>query len=116
MRADVLGWLEREVARVTSGETQPYGLVFLDPPTFSNSKRMGERTLDVQRDHVGLLRETARLLADDGELLFSNNARRFRMDAGSLPELAVEDISRATIPEDFARSPRIHGCWRVRRA
>lgn len=116
VRADVLGWLEHEVTRVADGDSKPYALIFLDPPTFSNSKRMGEKTFDVMRDHVWLLRETAGLLAEGGEIVFSNNARRFRMDAEALTGLAIEDISRKTIPEDFARNPRIHGCWRVRRA
>lgn len=103
-RADCLEWLGR-----AKGE---FDLIFLDPPTFSNSKRM-EGTFDVQRDHVELLRKTAALLAPDGTLIFSNNNRKFKMDAEALPELAIEDITRKTIPKDFERNPRIHSCWRI---
>jgi len=109
--ADCLAWLEEAVERGPEGR---YGLIFLDPPTFSNSKRMRE-AFDVQRDHVGLLSQTARLLEPDGELIFSTNRRDFRMDAEALKGLRLEDITRATLPPDFARNPRIHRCWRITR-
>ncbi len=99
VRADVRAWLEEERGR--------YDLVFLDPPTFSTSSGM-EGTLDIQRDHVELLRAVMRLLAPEGLLLFSTNFRRFRLDAGGLPDAAVEDITAATIPPDFERNQRIH--------
>ncbi|MEJ2201669.1 MAG: class I SAM-dependent methyltransferase, partial [Desulfuromonadaceae bacterium] len=92
-----------------------FELIFLDPPTFSNSKRM-DGTFDVQRDHVQLLRQTAALLAPDGMLIFSNNNRRFKMNLEELPELIIEDISRKTIPRDFERNPRIHNCWLIRKS
>ncbi len=113
-RADVLAWLDAEAERIAAGTREPYGLVFVDPPTFSTSKRMGERTFDVQRDHVALLRASAALLADDGELVFSNNYRRFVLDIAALPELDITDVTAATIPPDFARTPRIHSCFRIR--
>ncbi len=72
IQADVLVWLEEEAER-------RYDLIFLDPPTFSTSKRMQD-TLDVQRDHVALIRAAARLLSPDGTLIFSTNFRRFRLD------------------------------------
>jgi 23S rRNA (guanine2445-N2)-methyltransferase / 23S rRNA (guanine2069-N7)-methyltransferase len=106
VRADVLEWLGHERRR--------FGLIFLDPPTFSNSKGM-RTTLDVQRDHVTLLRSAARLLEPDGVLVFSTNSRRFKLDAAALPELRMEDVTRATIPRDFARRPRIHQAWRIQR-
>lgn len=109
IQADCLRWLA-EAER----ERRRYGLIFLDPPTFSTSKRMAD-TLDVQRDHVGLIRDAVALLEPDGVLIFSNNLRRFRMDRDALADLAVEDISAQTIPKDFARNPRIHQCWRIRR-
>jgi 23S rRNA (guanine2445-N2)-methyltransferase / 23S rRNA (guanine2069-N7)-methyltransferase len=74
-----------------------------------------ETTLDIQRDHVSLIRLAANLLSPDGVLIFSNNFRKFRMDFASLPELEIEDITAATIPRDFARNPRIHNCWRITR-
>ena len=73
-------------------------------------------TLDVQRDHVRLLEDTARLLAPQGLLVFSTNYTRFELDTAALGGLAIEDISRSTIPKDFERSPRIHRCYLVRRA
>ncbi len=108
-RADCLAWLERARGR--------WGVIFLDPPTFSNSKRM-DGTLDVQRDHVPLIRAAAALLEDDGVLVFSNNHRRFRLDTDALAALglAAEDISAQTIPKDFERNPRIHRCWLIRPA
>jgi 23S rRNA (guanine2445-N2)-methyltransferase / 23S rRNA (guanine2069-N7)-methyltransferase len=108
VRADALEWLATASLGV-------FDLVFLDPPTFSNSARMGERTFDVQRDHVDLLRSTVRLLAPKGTLVFSTNARRFRMDAEALPELELTDITKRTISADFARDLRIHSCWTVRK-
>ena len=91
-----------------------YDLIFLDPPTFSNSKRL-EETFDVQRDHVELIRRTLRVLAPDGVLIFSTNARQFRLDAAALADLHLEDWSRRTLSPDFARDPKIHQCWRLTR-
>jgi 23S rRNA (guanine2445-N2)-methyltransferase / 23S rRNA (guanine2069-N7)-methyltransferase len=108
VRADCLAWL-------ATPHPERYHLIFLDPPTFSNSKRMGESTFEVQRDHVALINAAARLLARDGVLLFSNNFRHFKMYHPALPELAAEDISRATLPLDFHRNPKIHNCWRITR-
>lgn len=110
IQADCLQWMRQAAA-----EGAGYGLVFLDPPSFSASKRM-QGTLDIQRDHVDLIRAAADLLTADGVLVFTNNLRRFRMDADALPGLAIEDISRALLPRDFARNPRIHNCWRITRA
>jgi 23S rRNA (guanine2445-N2)-methyltransferase / 23S rRNA (guanine2069-N7)-methyltransferase len=110
VQADCLAWLEKESER----QTERFDLIFLDPPTFSNSKGM-EGTFDVQRDHVPLLRQAVRLLEKDGVLLFSNNYRRFKMDREALPELLIEDITAETIPQDFSRNPRIHNCWRVKK-
>jgi 23S rRNA (guanine2445-N2)-methyltransferase / 23S rRNA (guanine2069-N7)-methyltransferase len=105
-RADCLGWLARR-----RGER--YDLIFLDPPTFSNSTAMGERTLDIQRDHPALIRAALRLLSPEGLLIFSCNYRQFRMARDLLSDVALEEITAATIPPDFARNPRIHACWRI---
>lgn len=107
LQADCLQWLQRP-------DDRRYGLIFLDPPSFSSSKRM-QTTFDVQRDHVALLTATARLLEPGGTLLFSNNRRHFRIDAEALPDLTIENISRHTLPKDFERNPRIHNCWRIQR-
>lgn len=108
VQADVLQWLKENRRR-------RYGLVFLDPPTFSRSKRM-EETLDVQRDHVELIRDAAALLEPDGVLIFSTNLRRFRLDAGALAGHEIEDITRRSIPKDFERDPKIHQCFRIGRS
>jgi 23S rRNA (guanine2445-N2)-methyltransferase / 23S rRNA (guanine2069-N7)-methyltransferase len=108
--ADCLEWLRAQTAKRPLEKR--YGLIFLDPPTFSNSKRM-TAAFDVQRDHVSLIRQAARLLAPGGELLFSNNYRRFRLDREALTGLEVADISAATLPEDFRRNAKIHRCWRI---
>jgi len=107
IQADVLVWLEEEAER-------RYDLIFLDPPTFSTSKRM-QNTLDIQRDHVALIRAAGRLLSPGGTLIFSTNFRRFRLDQEGLAEFVVEDISRATLPKDFERNPRIHKCFKISR-
>jgi 23S rRNA (guanine2445-N2)-methyltransferase / 23S rRNA (guanine2069-N7)-methyltransferase len=106
-RADCLEWLESR-----SADEPSFDLIFLDPPTFSNSKRM-EGVLDVQRDHVGMIRRSFRLLRPGGRLVFSTNYSRFRLDSESLADLEVEDISERTIPKDFERNPRIHRCFVV---
>ena len=109
VQADCLEWL----AQVVRSRPRPsYGLIFLDPPTFSNSKRMQE-TLDLQRDHAELILKTAKLLEPEGILIFSTNRRHFKLDAKALRGLRVEDITRATIPLDFSRHPEIHQCWRL---
>jgi 23S rRNA (guanine2445-N2)-methyltransferase / 23S rRNA (guanine2069-N7)-methyltransferase len=107
VQADVFQWLKEEADR-------RYGLVFLDPPTFSTSKRM-QGTLDIQRDHVALIEAAARLLEPGGVLVFSCNFRRFRLDREALAGFAIEDLTRATIPRDFERDPRIHQCFRLTR-
>jgi len=104
IQGDCLEWL--------AACRERFVLIFLDPPTFSNSKRMSA-TFDVQRDHVALLQQAARLLTADGVLIFSNNNRRFRMDHDALGDLAIEEITAETIPTDFARNPKIHNCWRI---
>ena len=90
-----------------------FDLIFVDPPTFSNSKRM-EGVLDVQRDHVGMIRRSLKLLRPGGRLVFSTNYTRFKLDAGALADLAVEDITAQTIPRDFSRNAKIHACFVIR--
>ena len=106
-RADCLAWLEEQEPRGAR-----FDLIFLDPPTFSNSKRM-EGVLDVQRDHVGMIRRSLKLLRPAGHLVFSTNYTRFKLDQGGLEDLAIEDISAATVPKDFERHARIHKCFVV---
>jgi 23S rRNA (guanine2445-N2)-methyltransferase / 23S rRNA (guanine2069-N7)-methyltransferase len=106
IQANCLEWMDKAAGK------QRYDLIFLDPPSFSSSKRM-DNTFDVQRDHVSLLRKTVKLLAPNGTLIFSNNLRSFKLDREELKELQIEDISRATLPKDFERNPKIHNCWKI---
>lgn len=105
LRADCLAWLAKREGT--------FDLIFLDPPTFSNSKKM-DALLDIQRDHPAMIRDAMSILAPGGTLVFSNNFRRFRMDEDILAEFDVEDITARTIPIDFERNPRIHNCWLVK--
>ena len=108
LRTDVMTWIRNEV-RV--GRT--YGVIFVDPPTFSNSKSMGKDTWSVQRDHVEMLSGVSRLLEDDGIAVFSCNLRTFRPDVAEIRGLGLVmcDVTAATIPHDFERTPRIHKCY-----
>jgi 23S rRNA (guanine2445-N2)-methyltransferase / 23S rRNA (guanine2069-N7)-methyltransferase len=108
IQADCLEWLADEAEQ----PSKYYDLIFLDPPTFSNSKRM-EQVFDIQADHVRLINDAVALLSPGGVLYFSTNFRRFKIDKQALSDLIVEDISAATVPEDFARNPKIHYCWRI---
>jgi 23S rRNA (guanine2445-N2)-methyltransferase / 23S rRNA (guanine2069-N7)-methyltransferase len=112
IQADCLTWLDDEARQ---RRPRQYDLIFIDPPTHSRSKRM-QQEFDVQRDHAWLLQTAGKLLAPDGTMLFSNNFQRFKLDIGALDPFTVEDITRATIPEDFARNPKIHVCYSLRRA
>ena len=71
-------------------------------------------TLDVQRDHVELIEKSARLLADDGVLYFSNNLRGFKLDHAALAAFDIEDITAQTLPPDFQQRKHIHQCWKIK--
>ena len=106
MTADCLSWVAE-----TEGQ---YDLIYLDPPTFSNSKKMARATFDVQRDHADLIRLVCRrLLAPGGTLVFASNSRRFRMETAALEGLDLEDLSKKTLPRDYERSARTHNVWRI---
>ncbi|MCC8372920.1 MULTISPECIES: bifunctional 23S rRNA (guanine(2069)-N(7))-methyltransferase RlmK/23S rRNA (guanine(2445)-N(2))-methyltransferase RlmL [Photorhabdus] len=109
IQADCLAWLARA--------NEQFDLIFIDPPTFSNSKRM-EDTFDVQRDHIMLMRQLKRLLRRGGTLMFSNNKRGFKMDFAELEKagLVAEEITSKTQSQDFARNRQIHNCWLLRHA
>ena len=109
VQADCLVWLEDNAARAK----ERYDLIFIDPPTFSNSKRM-EGVLDVDRDHPTLIDGCARLLAPGGLIVFSTNSQRFRLNESLTQRYDVVDISTKTLPHDFERNPRIHRCFEVR--
>ncbi|MCA2018681.1 bifunctional 23S rRNA (guanine(2069)-N(7))-methyltransferase RlmK/23S rRNA (guanine(2445)-N(2))-methyltransferase RlmL [Vibrio tritonius] len=105
-QADCLQWLE-----TARGD---YDLIFIDPPTFSNSKRMA-KSFDVQRDHIELFTNLKRILRAGGTIVFSNNKRHFKMDLDALAELGLQakNISNQTLPLDFERNKQIHNCWLV---
>ncbi len=107
IREDCIAWLKTAVS-----ERRQFDLIFLDPPTFSNSKRMSD-ILDVQRDHRALIDRCMALLAPHGKLVFSNNAQKFKLDPEIEQLYEVNDITRATLPRDFERNPRIHQCYEI---
>jgi len=109
MHADCLSWLRES--------DEQFDLIFIDPPTFSNSKRM-EDDFDVQRDHMMLMRNLKRLLRRGGTIMFSNNKRGFKMDLEGLAALGLQaqEITQKTLSQDFARNRQIHNCWLVSHA
>jgi len=103
----------REWVAQAARASERFELIFLDPPTFSNSKRM-TGVLDVGRDHPQLIDACAQLLAPGGLVVFSSNAQRFRLATELSTRYEIRDISAATLPEDFARNPRIHSSYELR--
>ncbi|RMP42468.1 Ribosomal RNA large subunit methyltransferase K/L [Pseudomonas amygdali pv. lachrymans] len=103
-QGDVMAWLQ--------ANRDEYDLIFIDPPTFSNSKRM-EGIFDVQRDQVELIDLAMARLAPGGVLYFSNNFRKFVLDENLSQRYAVEDITAQTIDQDFARNGKIHRAWKI---
>ena len=91
---------------------EQYELIFIDPPTFSNSKKF-YGTFDVQRDHLSLLKRAMNRLTTDGTLYFSNNYRGFEMDEEILAFYDVQEISNETIGPDFKRNTKIHRAWKI---
>lgn len=113
VQADVMPWIAEQ--RRTANR---WNLIYIDPPTFSNSARMRKRGFDVQEDHAELLIGASRLLVRGGTIVFSCNLRGFEPDVEKLAGagVAIEDITARTIPEDFARNAKIHHCYLVRRS
>jgi len=90
-----------------------FDVIFLDPPSFSNSKSMTE-TLDVQRDQVALIDDAMALLAPGGLLYFSTNLRQFKLAPEIAERYVVKNISAETIDLDFKRNQKIHQCYLIR--
>ncbi|KVX03709.1 bifunctional 23S rRNA (guanine(2069)-N(7))-methyltransferase RlmK/23S rRNA (guanine(2445)-N(2))-methyltransferase RlmL [Shewanella frigidimarina] len=105
IQADCLQWIK-------DNSHQKYELIFIDPPTFSNSKRM-EDSWDVQRDHAEMLGGLIKLLSPNGELIFSNNKRKFKMDIEALNQAGIDvtNIDHLCLPLDYKRNPHIHNVW-----
>ena len=104
LRADCLKWLEED--------SQTFDVIFLDPPTFSNSKKMAS-VLDIQRDHPELIRQAMAKLNPEGTLVFSNNFRKFKLDELISRQFNCENITTQTLDMDFERNPRIHNVWLI---
>ena len=113
IKGDTLSWLKMQIKKKTT-----YDVIFVDPPTFSNSKTMGKNTWSVERDHVELLQCVSQVLAPDGKAVFSCNLRNFKMNYEALASqgLEISDITPQTIPEDFKRNPKIHHCYLIKKA
>ncbi|AUX60981.1 class I SAM-dependent methyltransferase [Simonsiella muelleri] len=107
VRADVFQYLVDAVK-----QNKQFDLIVLDPPSFSNSKKMLD-ILDIQRDQAKLIDGAMRLLAQDGILYFSNNLRSFTLDDAIEVRYVVKDISKQSVPDDF-RNKKIHQCWEIR--
>lgn len=105
VQADVMRWLDSRPGK--------FDVIYVDPPTFSNSKRAED--FDVQRQHVELLERCLRVLRPGGVILFSNHFRRFALDTDALaPMFDIQNASRAMLPVDFERDPRIHQVFLMR--
>jgi 23S rRNA (guanine2445-N2)-methyltransferase / 23S rRNA (guanine2069-N7)-methyltransferase len=107
IEADCMEWLRNNRER--------YGVIFVDPPTFSNARHR-KLTFDIQNDHAVLLRLAMQHLARGGILVFSTNFKKFKLDPSLLDDFSVEEISEQTVPLDFQRNRRIHRCWEFRHA
>lgn len=104
IQADVMEWLKND--------KEEYDLIFIDPPTFSNSKRF-EGVFDIQRDHPKLIELAMNRLSDKGTLYFSNNFRKFELDESLQEAYQVKEISEQTIDMDFKRNHKIHRAWKI---
>ncbi|NBW83109.1 hypothetical protein EBR21_15275 [bacterium] len=103
VRANVVDWLETLPSR------EKFDLIFLDPPSFSNSKKMKEE-FDVQRDHEWLVSRCMEHISLSGTLFFSNNLRSFKLSEDLAGRFDVSDVTRKTLPPDF-RNELIHRAW-----
>ncbi len=104
IHADVKQWLD-------AAPEGWYDLVVMDPPTFSNSKRMKD-FLDIQRDHADLINKTLRAMKVGGVLYFSTNYRKFVLEGDKIMAASIKDITNATTPFDFrGKLPR--WCYKI---
>ncbi|MFV1984182.1 MAG: bifunctional 23S rRNA (guanine(2069)-N(7))-methyltransferase RlmK/23S rRNA (guanine(2445)-N(2))-methyltransferase RlmL [Thiohalomonadales bacterium] len=111
-QADCISWLDKAVN--DKAYVSHFDLIFIDPPTFSNSKRMDD-VFDIQRDHIKILTKALALLNKNGLIIFSTNYRGFKLDQDKLINVDIKDITIKTIPFDFQRNKKIHVCWEIRK-
>lgn len=104
IQADAIAYLEGPPA-------ESYDFIFLDPPTFSNSKRMSG-TFEVERDQDFIVERSMVRLAPHGKMYFSNNKRDFRLSDELRQKYVVHDITSATIPQD-CHDKKIHRCFEI---
>lgn len=107
VRANCVEWLDDAIKNL-----RVYDLIFIDPPTFSNSKRMSE-VFDIQKDYINLIKKSSQLLARGGIIIFSTNSKKFKFNETEFENFEIENISRQTLPKDFERNPKIHYCWKL---
>ena len=107
IQADCFVWLKDAIKAC-----KQFKIIFLDPPTFSNSKRM-QNTLDIQHDHFELIELSMRLLTKDGILYFSNNYRKFKFDERLQVKYNCLNINDKCLSRDFLRRSSIHHCWQI---
>ncbi len=104
----------REYVRTLRNRGKRYDIIILDPPTFSNSRKMAG-TFDVQRDYPSMIASCVSLLDKGGHIMFSTNYRKFHFDPGRLCGVEVNDVTPATIDQDFSRKRKPHRCWILRK-
>jgi len=105
VQADCLEWLKNN--------TEKFDCILLDPPSFSNSKRM-QGTLDIERDQVELITHTMNHLNHDGQLIFVTNKQKFKLDAALIKKFVIENITMRTMPDDFKRYKAIHQAYVIK--
>jgi 23S rRNA (guanine2445-N2)-methyltransferase / 23S rRNA (guanine2069-N7)-methyltransferase len=110
VHADVLAWLREASSKRRRAR---FDLIVVDVPSSLRDAAAGE-SFEVQRDHVRLLVEAARLLSPEGTIIFSTRVAKFRLDREAMHDFLVEDLSRSTLPRDFERTPRIHSVFRLK--
>ena len=91
-----------------------FTLAFVDPPSFSGTTEAGT-TFEILRDHPELLRRVLAVMAPGGTVFFSANHQRFEPALDSLVAAKIEEITNATLPEDYrnSRGRLAHRCWRI---
>jgi len=101
-----------EFLRDARNNWKRYDIIVIDPPTFSNSRRM-EGTFDIQRDYVSMIKVCLDLLNKEGDIIFSTNYTKFHFDPSRFKNIELKNITKATIDEDFSKKSKAHRCWLI---